>query len=268
MTAASELIGEFDVVIIGAGTAGCLLANRLSADSSCRVALVEAGGNDDYLWIRVPVGYLYCIGNPRTDWCFVTEAEAGLNGRSIRYPRGRVLGGCSSINGMIYMRGQRQDYDGWRDGDGYGPNPGWAWDDVLPFYRRHEDYFGRADALHATGNEWRIEKPRVQWEILDAFRAAAAEQGIPASDDFNRGDNFGCGYFDVNQRRGVRWNTSRAFLRPVRSRANLAVLTETHAARLIFDGRRCAAVQVQRGGRPARIVARRARAARAAWRRR
>ncbi|HQR20841.1 MAG TPA: GMC family oxidoreductase N-terminal domain-containing protein [Burkholderiaceae bacterium] len=247
MTNAAPM-GEFDVVIVGAGTAGCLLANRLSADPKCRVALLEAGGDDNYLWIRVPVGYLYCIGNPRTDWCFSTEPEAGLNGRAIRYPRGKVLGGCSSINGMIYMRGQREDYDGWRDGDGHGANPGWGWDDVLPLYMRHEDYFGGADAVHAAGNEWRIEKPRVRWEILDAFRAAAAEQGIPPNDDFNRGDNFGCGYFDVNQRRGVRWNTARAFLAPVRHRSNLSVITAAQVSRLLFDGRRCTGVEVVRAG--------------------
>ena len=257
MSGRSEPSGEYDVVIIGAGTAGCLLANRLSADPHCRVALLEAGGSDDYLWIRVPVGYLYCIGNPRTDWCFSTEPEAGLNGRSIRYPRGKVLGGCSSINGMIYMRGQREDYDSWRDGDGFGANPGWGWDDVLPQFLQHEDFYAGADALHGAGREWRIEKPRVRWDILDAFRAAAAEQGIPPSDDFNRGNNFGCGYFDVNQRRGVRWNTARAFLRPVQNRPNLAVLTGTRAERLAFDGRRCIGVDVLRGGRPVRIAARR-----------
>jgi choline dehydrogenase len=252
----ADLLGEFDIVIVGAGTAGCLLANRLTPDPGCRVALLEAGGDDDYLWIRVPVGYLYCIGNPRTDWCFTTEPEAGLNGRAIRYPRGRVLGGCSSINGMIYMRGQREDYDSWLDGDGYGPNPGWGWDDVLSCYMRHEDYFGGADAVHSTGNEWRIEKARVRWEILDAFRLAAAEQGIPANDDFNRGDNFGCGYFDVNQRRGVRWNTARAFLRPVRNRPNLSVITGAQATRLVFDGRRCVGVDVVRDGRAAAVRAR------------
>ena len=257
MSGSPEQSGEYDVVIVGAGTAGCLLANRLSADPQCRVALLEAGGSDDYIWIRVPVGYLYCIGNPRTDWCFSTEPEAGLNGRSIRYPRGKVLGGCSSINGMIYMRGQREDYDGWRDGDGFGANPGWGWDDVLPHFLQHEDFYAGADALHGAGREWRIEKPRVRWDILDAFRAAAAEQGIPPSDDFNRGDNFGCGYFDVNQRRGVRWNTARAFLRPVQGRPNLAVLTDTRAERLAFDGRRCTGVHVVRGGRPVRIAARR-----------
>jgi len=256
MTDARGIPGEFDVVIVGAGTAGCLLANRLSVDPACRVALLEAGGSDNYLWIRIPVGYLYCIGNPRTDWCFMTEPEAGLNGRAIRYPRGRVLGGCSSINGMIYMRGQREDCDGWRDGDGHGVNPGWGWNDVLPFYRRHEDYFGGADHDHATGNEWRIEKPRVTWEILDAFRAAAAEQGIPPNDDFNRGDNFGCGYFDVNQRRGVRWNTARAFLHPVRHRSNLAVITGAHVSRLLLEGRRCIGVEVRREGRTETLKAR------------
>jgi choline dehydrogenase len=239
---------RFDVVIVGAGTAGCLLANRLSQDPARRVALIEAGGEDDYRWIHIPVGYLYCIGNPRTDWCYRTEAEAGLNGRAIGYPRGKVLGGCSSINGMIYMRGQREDYDGWRDGDGHGANPGWGWDDVLPLFRGHEDYFAGGDALHGAGNEWRVETQRLSWAILDAFRAAAAEAGIPPTDDFNGGTNFGCGYFHVNQRRGARWNAAQAFLRPVQRRPNLAVFTRTHATRLCFDGRRCTGVEVVRDG--------------------
>jgi len=256
MTSASSNGGEFDVVIVGAGTAGCLLANRLSADPQCRVALLEAGGLDNYLWIRVPVGYLYCIGNPRTDWCFNTEPEAGLNGRAIRYPRGKVLGGCSSINGMIYMRGQREDYDGWRDGDGHGANPGWGWDDVLPYFKRHEDHHGGVDAFHGAGNEWRVEKQRLSWEILDAFRAAAAEQGIPNTDDFNRGDNEGCGYFEVNQRSGVRWNTAAAFLRPAAKRGNLQVITGAQALRLVFDGRRCTGLEALHEGRPTRFTAR------------
>ncbi|MCA3217994.1 MAG: GMC family oxidoreductase N-terminal domain-containing protein [Burkholderiales bacterium] len=247
---------ELDLIIVGAGTAGCLLANRLSADGVTTVALLEAGGDDDYLWVHVPVGYLYCIGNPRTDWCYVTQAEPGLNGRAIRYPRGRVLGGCSSINGMIYMRGQSQDYDGWRGGDGYGANTGWGWDDVLPYFKRHEHYYGGADDLHGAGGEWRVEKPRVSWEILNAFRAAAAEQGIPANDDFNRGNNFGCGYFDVNQNAGVRWNTTKAFLRPALRRPNLRVFKHTQATRVIVEGGRCVGVEVRREGRQQRLRAR------------
>ncbi len=224
---------RFDYVVVGAGTAGCLLANRLSADPSVRVLLLEAGGRDDYLWIHIPVGYLYCIGNPRTDWLFSTEPEPGLAGRAIKYPRGKVLGGCSSINGMIYMRGQRGDYDAWAAAG----NPGWSWDEVLPWFRRHEDYHrldsGGEDALHGHGGEWRVERPRVSWAILDAFQRAAGEQGIPVCDDFNRGDNFGCGYFEVNQRRGVRWNASKAFLRPVQQRPNLRIQCDATVMRLL-----------------------------------
>ena len=223
---------QFDYIIVGAGTAGCLLANRLSADAANRVLLIEAGGRDDYIWIHIPVGYLYCIGNPRIDWMYMTEPDPGLNGRAIRYPRGKVFGGCSSINGMIYMRGQRADYDGWAAAG----NPGWTWDEVLPYFRKHEDYHrldgGGEDPLHGHGGEWRIESPRLSWEILDAFRQAAAEVGIPNSDDFNRGDNFGCGYFEVNQKRGVRWNASKAFLHPVLNRPNLKVMTHTHVERI------------------------------------
>jgi choline dehydrogenase len=238
---------EFDYVIVGAGTAGCLLANRLSADRSKRVLLLEAGGKDDWIWIHVPVGYLYCIDNPRTDWRFRTQAEAGLNGRALIYPRGRTLGGSSSINGMIYMRGQRGDYRSWVEAG----NPGWDWDDVLPYFKKHEDYqgldAGGIDPLHGHGGEWRVERPRVSWEILDAFRRAAEEAGIPPSDDFNRGDNNGCGYFEVNQKRGVRWNASKAFLRPVMARPNLTIWTEAHVSRLRFDGKRVIGVDVVRG---------------------
>jgi choline dehydrogenase len=237
----------FDYVIVGAGTAGCLLANRLSADPARQVLLLEAGGPDDYIWIHIPVGYLYCIDNPRTDWRFKTENEPGLKGRSLIYPRGRTLGGCSSINGMIYMRGQRGDYDRWVAAG----NPGWSWDDVLPYFLRHEDYHGRdagaTDPLHGHGGEWRVEKPRIAWDILDAFRNAAEQAGIPKTDDFNRGNNLGCGYFEVNQRKGVRWNASKAFLRPVQSRPNLTVWTGAQAKKIRFEGRRAVGVDVVRG---------------------
>jgi choline dehydrogenase len=240
-------MGIFDVVIVGAGTAGCLLANRLSADPSRKVLLIEAGGADDWMWIHIPVGYLYCIDNPRTDWRYRTTEEPGLNGRSLGYPRGRTLGGCSSINGMIYMRGQRQDYDRWVQAG----NPGWSWDEVLPYFLRHEDYHGRddgsVDTLHGHGGEWRVERPRIAWDVLDAWREAAAQAGIPKSDDFNRGDNFGCGYFEVNQRKGVRWNASKAFLRPVQNRPNLTVWTTTQVRRICFQGGQTMGVEVVRG---------------------
>ena len=231
----------YDYIVCGAGTAGCLLANRLSADATKSVLLIEAGGNDDYLWIHIPVGYLYCIGNPRTDWLFHTEADPGLNGRALRYPRGKVLGGCSSINGMIYMRGQARDYDHW----GALGNPGWSWQDCLPFFKRHEDFHKGADEFHAApgfdprglraGGEWRVEKQRLRWDILDAFAQAAQQAGIPHSSDFNRGDNEGVGYFDVNQRAGIRWNAAKAFLRPVLHRPNLQVWTGAQISRVLVE---------------------------------
>jgi choline dehydrogenase len=228
----------YDYVIVGAGTAGCLLANRLSADPATRVLLLEAGGKDNYHWIHIPVGYLYLMGNPRTDWGYKTAPAAGLNGRSLNYPRGRVLGGCSSINGMIYMRGQARDYDLWRQ---LG-NTGWSWDDCLPYFLKHEDQYAISpdafDGLHARGGEWRVEPPRISWEILDAFRNAAEEAGIPKTDDFNRGDNEGCGYFQVNQKSGVRWNTSKGFLRPIQHRPNLTVMTGAQVRWLTLQGRR------------------------------
>ena len=263
---------RYDYIVCGAGTAGCLLANRLSADPAKRVLLIEAGGNDDYLWVHVPVGYLYCIGNPRTDWLYQTEPDPGLNGRSLRYPRGKVLGGCSSINGMIYMRGQARDYDHW----GALGNEGWSWAECLPGFMKHEDFHRGADALHAApgfdptgaraGGEWRVEKQRLQWDILDAFAAAAQQAGIPKSDDFNRGDNDGVGYFDVNQRAGVRWNATKAFLRPVQERDNLQVWTGAQISRLLlahhesegsWDGsRRAVGVEVIPRGGGARLHAR------------
>jgi choline dehydrogenase len=240
-------LGSFDYVIVGAGTAGCVLANRLSADPAVSVLLLEAGGKDSYPWIHIPVGYLYTQNNPRTDWCFKTEAEPGLGGRALNYPRGKVLGGCSSINGMIYMRGQAADYDHWRQ---LGSR-GWGWDDVLPYFRKSEDYVHGADELHGAGGEWRVEEMRLSWEILDAFRDAAAEVGIPRTDDFNRGDNEGCGYFQVNQKRGVRWSTAKAFLKPARARANLEVVTGAEASRIAFEGRRATGVHFRRRGEDA-----------------
>ena len=211
----------FDYIIAGAGTAGCVLANRLSANPKTQVLLLEAGKKDDYFWIDIPVGYLYTIGNPRTDWCYQTEPDPGLNGRSIGYARGKVLGGCSSINAMIYMRGQRDDFDHWQS---LG-NKDWGWDDVLPIFKMSEDYQHGPDDFHGVGGEMRVEERRVNWEILDAWRDAAAEFGIPKIKEFNRGDNFGNAYFQMNQRRGVRWNATKAYLRPAENRPNLTVLS-------------------------------------------
>jgi choline dehydrogenase len=236
-------LGEFDYVIIGAGSAGCALANRLSADPSVQVCLLEAGGQDNWIWIHIPIGYLYTQGNPRTDWCLRTEPEPGLNGRSLNYPRGKVLGGCSAINGMIYMRGQSADYDHWRQ---LG-NQGWGWDNVLPYFKRSEDFVGGASELHGAGGEWRVENPRISWPILDAFREACAEVGIPKTDDFNKGDNEGCGYFQVNQKKGIRWTAAKAFLRPARNRANLRIVTQAEARNLLFSGQRCIGVALVDG---------------------
>ncbi len=264
----------FDYIIVGGGTAGCLLANRLSADASKRVLLIEAGRKDDYHWIHIPVGYLYCIGNPRTDWLYSTEPDAGLNGRSLRYPRGKTLGGCSSINGMIYMRGQSRDYDQWAQLTG---DDAWRWENALPHFMLHEDHYKGANAMHGargtapvlmqdqsvpyqqtlrhrnSGGEWRVDKQRLRWDVLDAFSAAAQQAGIPATDDFNRGDNEGVGYFEVNQKNGWRWNTAKAFLRPACfGRPNFEMWTSAQVSKLLFErqadgSQRCTGVEVWTG---------------------
>ena len=239
----SKKYGDFDYIIVGAGTSGCLLANRLSADSKTKVLLLEAGGKDDYFWIRVPVGYLFTMNNPRTDWCFSTEESTGLNGRSLNYPRGKVLGGCSSINGMIYMRGQARDYDHWRQ---LG-NSGWGWDEALKYFKRSEGHALGENQMHGGNGEWRVEGQRLSWEILDAFRDAAAETGIPNTTDFNTGNNEGCGYFEVNQKQGVRWSAADAFLHPIKSRANLTVVTKAHVNKIQFEGKKVTGVKFWRG---------------------
>ncbi|WGG50445.1 GMC family oxidoreductase [Rugamonas sp. DEMB1] len=244
-----ESAGQYDYIIVGAGTAGCVLANRLSRDKHANVLLIEAGGKDDYVWIHIPVGYLHCIDNPRTDWRFRTEADAGLGGRSLLYPRGKVLGGSSSINGMIYMRGQAGDYDQWAELCG---DASWRWDQVLPLFKLSEDHHGGAGAEHGAGGEWRVEKQRLSWKILDAFRDAAAETGIASIDDFNRGDNAGCAYFEVNQKRGIRWNTAKAFLKPASARPNLTIMTGCHVEKLLIErggqGAVCRGVVFSGGG--------------------
>jgi choline dehydrogenase-like flavoprotein len=244
MTAAETIEGDYDYIIAGAGSAGCLLANRLSADAGNRILILEAGGRDNWIWFHIPVGYLFAIGNPRSDWCFKTEPEEGLNGRSLNYPRGKVIGGSSSINAMIYMRGQAADYDHWRQ---LGLN-GWGWDDVLPYFKRHENHLMGESAVHVVGGEWHVAAPRVRWDLLDAFRAAAEQAGIKSIADFNGGDNEGICAFHVNQKRGRRWSTARAFLKPALRRANLRLETGCLVEGIVFDGRRACGVRWSQGG--------------------
>jgi choline dehydrogenase-like flavoprotein len=236
--------GTFDYIVVGAGSAGCVLANRLSADGRNRVLVLEAGGKDNWIWFHIPVGYLFAIGNPRSDWMFTTGEEPGLGGRSLAYPRGKVIGGSSAINAMIYMRGQAADYDGWRQ---LGLQ-GWGWDDVLPFFLKHEDHADGPNAFHASGGEWRVEHPRIRWAILDAVRDAAEAAGIPKVPDFNTGDNEGSSYFQVNQKRGRRWSAARGFLKPALKRPNLRLETGVHVERLLLENRRAVGVAFTQGG--------------------
>jgi len=244
VTAQPQDFGTYDYVIAGAGTAGCLLANRLSADPRTRVLVLEAGGKDDWIWFHIPVGYLFAIGDPRADWMFETEAEAGLGGRRLAYPRGKVIGGCSAINAMIYMRGQAADYDGWRQ---LGLT-GWGWDDVLPYFLKHEDHMAPEDDHHRAGGEWRVEHPRVRWEILDAIRKAGEAADVAPIADFNAGDNAGSAYFQVNQRAGLRMSAARAFLKPVLKRQNLRLETGVEVERITFEGKRATGLVFRRGG--------------------
>jgi choline dehydrogenase len=237
--------GSYDYVIVGAGTAGCVLANRLTQDPRVRVLLLEAGGSDRYHWVQIPVGYLYCIGNPRTDWMMKTASEPGLNGRSLLYPRGKVLGGCSSVNGMIYMRGQAADYDRWRQMG----NAGWAWENVLPYFLKSEDHHAGPGAMHGSGGEWKVSRQRLSWDILHAVQEGAKEFGIMPRADFNDGNNEGSGFFEVNQRRGMRWNTAKGFLRPALKRPNLRLITHALIDRVIWDGRKAVGVSFLHDGR-------------------
>ncbi|MCW9079250.1 MAG: GMC family oxidoreductase N-terminal domain-containing protein, partial [Gammaproteobacteria bacterium] len=239
--------GEFDYIIAGAGAAGCVLANRLSADPDIRVLLLEAGNDEHWIWTRIPVGYLFCINNPRTDWCYKTESEPGLNGRSIIYARGKGLGGSTLINAMLYMRGQVRDYDEWATLTG---DPDWRWDSVLPVFREIEDYWQGASDVHGAGGEWRVEQQRLSWEVLERFAAAAVQAGIPATSDFNRGNNLGVSHFEVNQKRGTRWSAARGFLDPVRQRPNLKVVTGALSDRLVLEGRKVRGIEFRIDGEP------------------
>ncbi|HWK43488.1 MAG TPA: GMC family oxidoreductase N-terminal domain-containing protein [Stellaceae bacterium] len=240
-----RLDGEYDYIVVGAGSAGCVLANRLSANPANRVLVLEGGGRDNWIWFHIPVGYLFAIGNPRSDWMFETEKELGLNGRSLKYPRGKVIGGSSAINAMISMRGQAEDYDHWRQ---LGLR-GWGWNDVFPVFKRLDDHFMGESDHHGAGGEWRVEEPRLSWKVLDAIGEAAVQMGVPKSSDFNTGDNTGVGYFHVNQKRGFRWSAARGFLKPVRKRPNLRLETNVLVEKILLEGTRAVGVRFRQGDR-------------------
>ncbi|WP_226581313.1 GMC family oxidoreductase [Acuticoccus sediminis] len=239
-----SLEGDYDYIVVGAGTAGCILANRLSADGRSRVLILEAGGRDNWIWFHIPVGYLFAIGNPRSDWMFRTVEEPGLNGRSLAYPRGKVIGGCSAINAMVAMRGQKDDYEGWR----HLGLPGWGWSDVLPAFRSIEDSFLGDSEHHGIGGGFRVEAPRLSWDVLDRVRSAAVEMGIPATPDFNTGDNEGAGYFHVNQKMGRRWSSARGFLKPALKRPNLRLEIHVEVEQILVEDGRAVGVVYRRDG--------------------
>ena len=231
----------YDFIVTGAGSAGCVLAARLSEDGRYRVLLLEAGGNDNHFWIHVPMGYAKTFVDPRINWMFESEPEKELQGRTMYQPRGKVLGGTSSINGMVYMRGNAADYDQWRQ---LG-NEGWSYDDVLPYFRKAEDNERGASEFHGAGGPLRVSNQPYNWEIAQALLAACTQAGIPETPDFNGATQEGCGYYQTTTNNKRRWSTAAAYLKPARNRPNLVVKTKAHATRLLFDNGRAVGVEFE-----------------------